>query len=111
MRKIKLIFQKIFRGWSDEDTWSLYSTTARFLAPRLKKFKELNKKSEYGGYPPDITEEEWDDILDKMILAFDQIVDDDELQLYESGEETAARYEKIHEGLDLFKKYYFDLWW
>ena len=69
IRRIKLTFQRIFRGWSDEDTWSLYSTTARFLAPRLKKFKVLINKSEYGGHPMDITGEEWNNILDKIIFA------------------------------------------
>ena len=39
-RKIYYFYQKRIRGFSDRDLWSLDHTFAKFIIPRLKKFKE-----------------------------------------------------------------------
>lgn len=84
----------------DEDLYSLDHSLAKLITPRLKDFK--NKK---GGFPCSLkNEEEWDNILDKMIIAFD-IVSSERYWLM-SNEEC----EKVTEGLDLFRDYFQDLW-
>lgn len=88
--------QRMSRGFDNSETWSLDSTISRFIEPRLKVFKEL-----HAGYPGYLTEEKWEEILDKMIKAFEYINNDD----------TFDHKEEVDEGLDLFRKHFFDLWW
>ena len=94
--------QRRFRGFDDTELWNLDFTIARFVAPRLKAFKEI-----LHGYPPSLTFEEWKATLDKMILAFDLLTDENE-NFPESTENTKR--ETIEEGLDLFREYFFHLW-
>ena len=71
-------------------------------------FKEI-----HGGYPGNLTEEKWNEILDKMVKAFEYINNED-LGIDEN-EHGLKKYEKreqiIKEGLDLFREYFFALWW
>jgi hypothetical protein len=95
------MYQKITRGFSDEDTWSLDCTFSKFVLPRLERFKEITT-----GFPAELeTFEEWAEILDKMIEAHRVIADD---EIYFAGSE---RSESVTEGLELFVKYYHSLWW
>lgn len=80
------------------------------------------------------TPEKWDEALDKMIQAFEYVIDLDEYwlddprydytdvmfsddkELYESivenkRMEDIRRLVAINEGLQLFAKYYMHLWW
>jgi len=91
----KALKQLKTRGFSDDETWDLASTIAEFTLPRLKRFKRIKP-----GFPGCFDHmEEWDEILDKMIIALTAIVDDDR------GDE------QIEEGLALFGKYFMGLWW
>ena len=92
--------QRLERGFDDSETWSLDSTIARFILPRLMRFREVNM-----GYPSSISEQEWNDILDRMILAFSLLAGD---AAFLTGKEDQK---KIDEGLDLFAKWYTSLWW
>jgi hypothetical protein len=105
-RPIKLAYQKVTRGFSDADTWSLDHTIAKFTLPRLKRFKEVNMC-----HPGNLTEEEWDDILDEMIFAMECSVHqwDDDI-IGDLGDEK-AKWERCQRGLDYFGEYFRDLWW
>lgn len=92
--------QRLERGFDDSETWSLDSTIAKFILPRLIRFKEIN-----AGYPGTVSEQEWDDILDRMILAFSLLASD---AAFVTAKEDQ---EKIDEGLALFAKWYQHLWW
>lgn len=121
-----------------KDTWSLDYTIAEFVLPRLKLFKE--KTLGYPGTGEANTPEKWDAILDKIILSFELILDDDDwwmgdpeydvskyLEWGECGhiirkngydevnnrcqEERKRREQVIQEGLDLFAKWFRSLWW
>jgi len=95
---IKHPYQKITRGHSDNETWSLDWSLAKWLTPRLKTFKKINMST-----PASLSQEEWDEILDKMIITF-------ELIAKENWDETEENIEKTYEGLDLFRKWFLDLW-
>lgn len=99
-REEKYVKQRIERGFDDSETWSLRDTFAKFIIPRLKRFKELNN-----GYPPEMTAEEWNSRLDKMIAAFEYVGKADEIT------PTQEEHESFKEGINLFTEYYFDLWW
>ena len=88
--------QRLERGFDDSETWALDCTIAKFIEPRLRRFKEIK-----AGYPSIISEEKWDDILDKMIYAFECI----------NKDTTYDNEDQVNEGLDLFRKYFFNLWW
>jgi len=79
---------------------------AKFILPRLKLFKELNC-----GNPCDFTEESWDEVLDKMIFAMQAIADGSWSYENEDIEEARAYWNRVQEGLELFGKYFRDLWW
>lgn len=115
-----------------KETWSLDVNLAKYIIPRLKKFKELNNG--YPGISEMDTPEKWDEALDKMIQAFEYVIDLDEYWLddprydytdimfgknkefYEKIKENKItedirRLAAINEGLQLFAKYYMSLWW
>ena len=99
--KLKQKWQKLTRGYSDEELWNLDNTICKWLLPRLKAFKEKTI-----GYPPTLNSpKEWDDILEKIILA---------LELYNSdllNNSERAKSEQIKEGFELLSKYFRNLWW
>ena len=99
-RPFRILWQRIIRGWDDSDTWSLDIPIARFVLPRLRRFKELNN-----GYPPLLTEKTWDETIDKMIVAMELVVKNDEDVL------TKHDWEVMAEGLRLFGENMAHLWW
>lgn len=90
------------------DTWNLDQTLALIIHPSLLKMKE-----EKNSYPGDLqTYSEWEVILDKMILSFERIktLFEDEPEGFSTNEEYTKYYDEIREGLNLFSKYYLNLW-
>jgi len=109
-RRVKYVYQYIFKDCPDEDTWNLNYNIAKYALPRLKRFKEL-----LNSYPPKLTPEKWDKILDKMIFSLERIVIDDtddlEYALSKKQDGSYRKYRKqVQEGLDLFGKYFLNLW-
>ncbi len=120
----RAIWFRIRNGWDSSDTWSLDYTISKFILPRLKRFKEVND-----GIPNEISKkyrdpnrkvsenmrlasEEWNKKLDKMILAFQRIIDEDEDFHDWKDKKYWNEQEKIKEdGLKLFAEYFQDLWW
>ena len=68
--------------------------------PRLKAFKALDKH----GHPPGFKDiAAWNKAIQKMIDAF-------ELLMYNSMSSDEDEQRTINEGLDLFRKYFLNLW-
>ena len=83
-----------------DEVWVTYSTLAQLIVPRLQAFKALDKH----GYCPDFNDmREWNNAIQKMIDAF-------ELMKYVGGVNTKEEERTIEEGLDLFRKYFRQLW-
>lgn len=112
--------QRIERGFDNSELWSLDVTIAKFILPRLKAFREC-----HCGYPGNLTDEKWNEILDKMIVAFDIYLNDDDL--VNSEDYIRKRYERdtikgrtlekclqlhldFEEGIKYFHKYWMSLW-
>ena len=105
-RQSKYLSIKNKTGVSPDETWNLDISIAKFLVPRLKAFKNMTN-----GYPMNLSEEygknafnEWIKILDQMIYAF-KLIENDKM-IYSEDQNK-----KIEKGLDLFRKYFRDLWW
>lgn len=101
-REPKFKEQRIERGYDDSETWSLTDTICRFTIPRLKLYKELND-----GKPAIVpTFEDWNLILDKIILALELTTRNNGSRIW-----TDIETQQINEGLNLFREYFLDLWW
>ena len=107
-----------------EELYDLDITIARFILPRLMVFKKHCERT------PNLTmtREEWVQILDKMIYAFDRIacqteedtpeykayikaIWNNEQDLADLKRDAKASLKPISEGLSLYHKYYRSLWW
>jgi hypothetical protein len=133
------------------DTWNMDHTLALIIVPMLKQLKETKH-----GAPGDMLgfqqtstgsaqftfpfyeqedmnawaagHDQWNEIMDKMIWSFEQLLDDDrdtkfwtaepiydkKLKRISGGvyDEKAAQvyYDRVQEGFELFGKYYRSLW-
>ena len=99
-REIKFWWQRRTRKWDDSETWNLDMVVTKFTLPRLKRFREINAVS-----PEELTEKEWDSILNQMIFAFETFDD------HWNKELTEEEWRKIDRGFQLFGKWYMRLWW
>ncbi|MBQ9555981.1 MAG: hypothetical protein IJV05_07135 [Muribaculaceae bacterium] len=107
-----------------EELYDLDVTIARFILPRLMAYKQHCERTPRLNMP----REEWDEILDKIIYAFERIAcqteeDTPEYKAYikaiwNNEEDLAdlkraakASLKPISEGLSLYHKYYRSLWW
>ena len=115
--------QKVSIRIDKHDTWSMDHTLAPIILPMLKQLKETNH-----GYPALLGENEWDDIMDEMIWAFEQKCRDhweaDYYGPYIDGEDGVfsghfewtdneglkAHQERMTNGFKLFGEYYENLW-
>lgn len=80
-----------------DDWWQLYSVLSPVLLAAMKEFRAKNRTS----YPAILSSlEEWNNILDKIILSFESI----------TSEKNNYEPELTQEGLDLFGKYYLLFW-
>lgn len=87
--------QRMSRGFDDSELWNLFETFAMFILPRLKVFRDKHFST-----PANMSNEEWNGILDGMITAFELITSE-----YSDDED-----ERIDLGLKLFSKYFLNLW-
>ena len=106
------------------DTWSMDHTLAMIIHPMLVQLKETTH-----GYPSELTEERWNEILDEMIWAFEQknrdhweddyygpyIESEDKRELFGrfewiDDEGRQKHQERMTNGFKLFGKYYENLW-
>ena len=82
-----------------EEVWNTYHTLSQIIVPRLQSFKALEKH----GYCPDFKGMcERNNAIQKMIDAF-------ELLKY-AASYTEDEERRIEQGLDLFRKFYRNLW-
>jgi len=99
-RRFKGFFQRGRRGYARYDLWSFDVYLAEVIGNGVH---DLCKFSH--GYPPEITWEEWERILTKIsdgFLYYSKKFDEDE--------EFEEREKRLDESLELFKKYFRNLW-
>lgn len=123
--KIKWSYQRIKYGFCDCDVWNLDCTLGNYIASTVNKLKETTH-----GYPADITEKEWDKILSELskdfylasnedtwhnpyeAMIYCSEKDDDVFKKYAEKEfdNHKMREERLDNGCNLLKKWFFDLW-
>lgn len=103
-------FQRFFRGYSDSDLWNLDTFYGDIITRSMKAFRDKTCS-----FPPELTFEEWQAVLDDIIFAFEHeskdwwVLSDEKKNL--SEEEKTKIKERVDKGFEYFKKYYRDLWW
>jgi hypothetical protein len=92
--------QRLERGFDDSETWNLDATISMFIYPRLKAFIEDVKRLEC--HPGNISFDEWLNILNEILKAFEILSQD--------SERTEDEEKIIERGLDLFREHFHNLW-
>ena len=92
--------QRLNRGFDDSETWNLDGTIAKFVYPRLLVFIDDVIRIEC--HPVDLTFDEWVGILKEMMEGFKLMSQD--------NEKSDDEYKIIEKALDLFRKYFHNLW-
>lgn len=96
--------QPQYHHFTNDELWNLDCTIAKFVLPRLKRFKKHTI-----AHPATLTEKQWDNILDKMIFSFEHIASDNLWALESVGNKKIEK--KVQEGLQLFATWFTALWW
>lgn len=103
IHSIKNYYLRLRFGAGCCDLYNLDVFISEKLLPIMKKYKEVADEH----YPCDLkAHKDWNKIIDKIILSFELIIKDD----FVTGKEMIKREKEIQEGLDLFAKYFRDLW-
>lgn len=135
---VKYWFRKKYQRWTTgfahEESWNLYDHCSIWLVPRLKHFR-----ANLSGWPGCVDSlKEWEEILDEMIWCFENIneepspnypegfkhgfgfkeTDNDNLSEMVFNDDTSKidwtpiieHQERVQKGVDMFAKYYRNLW-
>lgn len=131
MKKIKFIKQRVKQGYADTDVYNIDYWFLETIVPMLKQLKEQRV-----GYPMDLSPEKWDKILDEMIFCFTECNENtcsiknqcaeeylnkplneikdvkNTKQKWLEKERKICEYRENckNRGLNLFKKYFWNLW-
>ena len=115
-RAIKFGFQRMFRGYSNQELYSFYYCFVERYIKILKDFKKHNI-----AYPINLNEEQWDKILDEMIYHLEMMdeenvikqlsknMPDDFIPNYKTVFEIMERHRK--EFFNLFSENFYNLWY
>lgn len=108
---IKMKKQRTKKGYCDLDVWNIDLFIENKLLAILKEFKK-NTIS----YPLDLTKEEWDKILDRMIYLLTEMNEQTCSVQFDGTEESLVKQNELREKsknefYDLLKKWHFELWW
>lgn len=103
-RRAKWYRQRGRRGYSDLDTWNFFSYMTKVIIGGVQELRD-----NLHGWPGEpLHYEDWEEILDKIVLGFKaaQKIDQD----YPKGEELEALQAQFDEGFELLHKWFFHLW-
>ena len=113
--QVKYGFQRMFRGYDDTELFNMDMTFIDRYSKILKDFREYHH-----GYPPSITNEQWDDILDEMIKHLSLMTEDNVETELKKGTPDSFKpdYKTVREIMDkhkdeffkLFSKWFYNLW-
>ena len=122
-KEVKYFFQRLVRGYDDTDLWYLDNFILRKIRKPFKAFLKYQKYKGHGCIPDlfDETNKEnpcwrWIEILEQIDEAFDLMWDDyyNMEANYTDGKldikKCKVSDKKINRGLNLFAKYFRNLW-
>lgn len=113
--QVKYAFQRMFKGYDKTETFEMFSN----FIDRYRKILKDYKKHHWG-YPGELTEEEWDAIVDRMIYCLDMMDEqyleklllEDMSPIYtvssKSTYEIMTKYK--NEFFQMFSEWFYNLW-
>jgi len=105
LKKIKEQMNKPL--FTTEELWDFEYHLAKIILPGLISFKDKSL-----GHPGNITQEEWEEILDKMIWSFNEKANGEPSRPKDIREAIDGfYYKKLQEGFELFGLWYQNLWY
>lgn len=110
VRIIRRFLERGLRGYCREDLWNFDHFLSGFLTKALRDFKK-----QCHTYPNDLDDwATWQKILDEMIECFEEQTRDAETNftdfLAQYDKRMVNKKVKLHRGLELLERYYYDLW-
>ena len=113
--EIRYGFQRMFKGYDSVDTFETFS---KFIERYTKILSEYKKY--HVGYCSEMTEEEWDNIIDEMLYHLHYMDEETVTEELEKDvpEDWHASYKTVNYIMDkhkdaffeLFSKYFYNLW-
>ena len=111
MNALKRFWERGRKGYCYRDLWQFDTWLSATIARGLREFKQ-----HVHTYPNDCDDwEEWQKILDEMVECFeeqsrdiDNISGRDFMKAYKKRMDNKKK--KLHRGLELLERYYYDLW-
>ena len=99
------------KGYCYEDLWSFDNWLSKLIAEGLREFKK-----NCDTYPNDLDDwDKWMAVLDEMIECFeeqgrgiDNLPQQDFMEHW--GKRREHQKERLHRGLELLERWYYDLW-
>lgn len=107
IRNFRWWLQRSKRGWAEYDAWNIDVWFMETMESMLTYYRR-----HHVGYPPDLSAERWDEIIDRMIFLLKEMQKDD----FEAGsiDGIMSSYDKRNnckdEFFELFSKYFYSLW-
>lgn len=90
----------------NDDLYDLKQKLGPLIAYAVKAFRDKNANAKVRSHPINISEEEWNRVLDEIVWAFSF----DESDGYEDVPTLKLNYERARKGYFLFAEYFTDLW-
>lgn len=108
----KMAKQRAKKGYCDLDVWNINTFIEEKLVAMLKEFIKGNN-----GYPPELTPDEWDNILNRMIFLLTEM-NEETCSKKTTGKDIKEYIEVCDyrnnckdEFYELIKKWHWALWW
>lgn len=115
---LKMKRQRKNQGYCNKDVWNIYYWFLDIMPKMLKDFNESRVS-----YPCDLSNDEWNNIIKRMIFCFEEANEDTCSQINKYNfdmdtekwlerEDEISEYQNNmkNEGLKLFSKYFWNLW-
>jgi hypothetical protein len=122
--KLKMAWQRATKGYCDSDSWDIYTWFSTNIVLLLTEMRNNRH-----GYPYLIkndkgdmfTDEDWGEVLTEMITCFRMVNDNsiwerkldnpsDKIILQDLKEDSQIKQHYLERGMELFTKYFWDLW-
>jgi hypothetical protein len=101
--QIKWFLQRGWRGYGENDVWSLDWYLTSWLPSAMGR---LNKH----GHPAGMTDKGWETRLKCMIAGFKAAREIQDMKHKYKSREQKAAWKRFHTGMKLFHECFFDLW-
>ena len=108
-------FERMFKGYDSMDTFEIFYKFIKKYKKVLKKFRD-----NHYGHPANLTEEEWDNILDSMLYHLYYMEEDNVIKELEKDvpDDWSVSLKTVNEVMEkhkneffkLFSEYFFNLW-